>query len=56
MLLEYAEGFAQGHSCADRAEARRPPNSGSVQPSKRSTGYRPANLNPPKQPARAGSN
>jgi len=22
MLLEYAEGFAQGHSCADRAEAR----------------------------------
>jgi hypothetical protein len=26
MLLEYAEGFAQGHSCVDRAEARRPPN------------------------------
>ena len=33
-----------------------PPNGGSVQPPKKSTGYRLANLNHPKQPAHAGRN
>src|SRR5262249_11886789 len=33
-----------------------PPNGGSVQPPKKSTGYKLANLNHPQQPAHAGRN